>query len=70
MPTDMALRSVEKMLEKIRRDDKTGRHLSFAQCATKSATTHAELQRREKTLLSQHKSKKQIAGDDLPSQAP
>ncbi|MDK4724951.1 hypothetical protein [Rhizobium phaseoli] len=65
MPTDIALRSVEKMLEKIRRDDKRGPQLSYAQCATKAATTRAELQRWEKKLLS-HKFKDQVVGDDLP----
>jgi hypothetical protein len=69
LPTDIALRSVEKMLEKIRRDEKTEPRLSFAQCATKSATTQAELQTREKKLQSQRKFTKRIAGDDLPSGA-
>ncbi|WP_143534207.1 hypothetical protein [Rhizobium sullae] len=70
MPTDIALRSVEKMLEKIRRDEKTKSHLSFAQCATKAAMTHAELQARERKLQSERQFKNWVADKDLPSEAP
>nr|OAP90244.1 hypothetical protein A4U53_30490 [Rhizobium leguminosarum] len=68
LPTDIALRSVEKMLEKIRRDEKKEPRLSFAQCATKSAATQAELQTREKKLRSERKFMKRIASD-LPPEA-
>ena len=69
LPTDIALRSVEKMLEKIRRESKSASHLSFAQCATKTATTQAELQTRERKLQSQRKFNTRIASD-LQSEAP
>lgn len=70
LPTDIALRSVEKMLEKIRRDEKTEPRLSFAQCATKAATTRAELQTRGRKLQSKLKLKKLIEGEDSQSEAP
>ncbi|WP_143535283.1 hypothetical protein [Rhizobium sp. N122] len=52
VPTDIALRSVEKMLDKIRTDEKTKARLSFAQCAAKAASTQAELQAWERKLQS------------------